>query len=319
MNKNYKKYLKLVYDRIYNWEVLYDLFPMGIWGLFRNSKVWKKIFYNYLKLRFCITNKVSVPFLSFFITTKCTLNCKECCAFVNRYEKENHYKPMTFERFKEELDTVLKAIDQVFVFQLVGGEPLLCKDLPKMISYAASKKQIQRIFITSNCTIPFSDELIKTLKATNTSVEISLYKHAAGVKQHYYEIKDMLKQNKIRYSGWIEKLDCGFSRMQSIYEDSENACAYLNCFASKCNTVCDNKFYLCPAAVYIDRNRLGSVLNDEVINLSAVDLQQKLVNFYSKDTHKMCTYCHFDNSSTSVAGEQQLETRSAAESDSAIC
>lgn len=306
MNIYFKRYLRTIYDRIYNWDVLYDLFKLDFWRLFRKSKKGQKLFYNYLKLRFLATGKVVIPFLSVFVTTNCSLNCKECCAFVNRYKKENHLAPIKFEKFKQDLDLMLKAVDNVMIFQIVGGEPLLCKDLPQMIRYAASRKQIKHIFITTNCTIMPSEELLKTLKETKTSVEISLYKNATGVNQHYYEIKNILEKNNIRYSGWIEKVDSGFSKMQNIYEDNNNEKLYLNCFASKCNTLCDGKFYLCPATVYMDRNILNNSFQDEIIDISNKNLPQKLINFYSKETHNLCSYCHFDFSSKPcIAGEQE--------------
>ena len=261
-------------------------------------------FYEYCKIRFFITQKVSIPMLVAILTTRCTLNCKECCAFVNRYKKENHLAPIKFEKFKQDLDLMLKAVDNVMIFQIVGGEPLLCKDLPQMIRYAASKKQIKHIFITTNCTLMPSEELIKALKETKTSVEISLYKNATGVNQHYYEIKILLEKNNIRYSGWIEKVDSGFSKMQDIHEDN-NEKLYLNCFASKCNTLCDGKFYLCPATVYMDRNILKDSYNDEIIDITDKNLTTKLINFYSKETHNYCSYCHFDFSAKpTTAGEQ---------------
>lgn len=94
--------------------------------------------------------------------------------------------------------------------------------------------------------------------------------------------------------------------MQNIYEDNNNEKLYLNCFASKCNTLCDGKFYLCPATVYMDRNILNNSFQDEIIDISNKNLPQKLINFYSKETHNLCSYCHFDFSSKPcIAGEQE--------------
>ena len=309
MNKKMlKRYFRRIYNQIYNWDVLYDLFEMGLWGKIRKFKFSPKLFYHYLKLRFFFKRKVCVPFLSFFVTTNCTLNCKQCCAFVNKYKKENHFKPMKFEEFKNDLDNVLKNIDQVFVFQLVGGEPLLCKDLPKMLRYAASKKQIKHIFITTNCTIMPSEELIKALVDTKASVEISSYQ-TANVKQYYDEIKNILIENKIRYSSWLEDTGNNFMVVQDIYEDKNNKKLYLDCFSSKCNTVCDGKFFLCPAAVYIYRNLTKDFDEKEIIDVRNSDnLTPNFIDFYSKGQHNICSYCHFkDKVELTIAGEQDAK------------
>lgn len=305
--KSFNKYLRRVYDGIYNWDVLYDLFNLGVWGLFRKYKFSRKLFYKYMKLKYMLSRKVSIPFLSVFVTTMCTLNCKQCCAFVNKYKSENHYKPMRFDDFKNDLDKVLDAVDTVFVFQLVGGEPFLCKDLPKMIRYAKTKKQIKHMFVTTNCTILPSEEMINALKETGTSVEISYYKNAKGVKQYYNEIKELLEKNKIRYSGWLEENGASFISVQDIYEDKNNKKLYLDCFSSKCNTLCDGKFFLCPASVYIYRNVTRQIDSDEVLDIrNSANLKDEFFKFYSKKCHNVCSYCHFnEDRQLSIAGEQE--------------
>lgn len=308
MNKILKQNLKKVYDQTIGWDVMRELFDWGIYSKYLNSKLFKTIFYTKLKLRYLIKKKASIPFLSFFVTTNCTLKCKNCCAFVNKYTPQTHYAPMRFADFKKDLDKLLESIDEIYIFQIVGGEPLLCKDLPHMIRYASTKKQIKNIFITTNCTIMPSNMLLDAIKETKCSVEISYY-NTPEVKQYYTEIKDILEKNKIRYSAYIETHNAGFRTMQEIYEDKNNKVDYNNCFDSKCNVLCDGKFYLCLASLYVNRNfSLDTKTNDVIDIRNENSLRTKFIEFYSKKEFDICSYCHFDNIKYNVqAGEQDYD------------
>ena len=55
----------------------------------------------------------------------------------------------------------------------------------------------------------------------------------------------------------------------------------------------------------MDRNILKDSYNDEIIDITDKNLTTKLINFYSKETHNYCSYCHFDFSAKpTTAGEQ---------------
>lgn len=71
--------------------------------IMNNSSMYK--FYNnflekYLKLRFRLIGKASFPNIDFQVTTRCTLNCRECCSLMPFFTNETHYDE-TFENFKK--------------------------------------------------------------------------------------------------------------------------------------------------------------------------------------------------------------------------
>ncbi len=96
-----------------------------------------------------ISRKAVVPCLEYVVTTKCTMNCKHCNTFIPYFNEKTHFKPVSFEMFKKDIDTLLKAVDYIDYFGFVGGEPLLAKDLAKMIKYACSKEKNTSHFLSN--------------------------------------------------------------------------------------------------------------------------------------------------------------------------
>ena len=267
---------------------------------FLEKRKWgKRLYYNKERLRFLLTGKVSIPFLSYFVTSRCTLNCKNCNAFMPSYTKDTHLLPVSFEQFKEDMDKLLKSVDKIHVFQFIGGEPFLAKDLPKMIEYAKSKKQIETIYVTTNATIKPSEKLLDSLKGVY--VQLSDYRHIKGIKLYYDELKELFNKHKINMCLYEEENDSTFYTLQEIYEKEEDRKTIedrsIYCLTRRCNHLCDGKLYLCPTQIHMDRN-LKLDMYDNVVDIRSCnsnELTQKLIDFYSLPYYKVCRYCHFEN------------------------
>ena len=295
---NLKRHLKETYS-ILNCPLFLSIFDFNIIKFLSKRKCGKWLYYNKERLSFLFTGKVSIPILVYVVTTRCTLNCKYCNSFMPAFTKETHLAPVSFEQFKEDMDKLLKSVDKIHVFQFIGGEPFLAKDLPKMIEYAKSKKQIEQIYLTTNATILPSQELLKALKGV--SVEISDYRHVRGIKLYYDEIKALFKKNQIKYSVFQEEQGGTFYSTQDIYDvpqdDNTIKERSLTCHLRKCHQLCDGKLYLCPAHTHMDRN-LKLNMFDNVVDIrdcSTKELTQRLINFFSLPFYRICGYCHFEN------------------------
>lgn len=269
-------------------------------------------FYEYCKIRFFITQKVSIPMLVAILTTRCTLNCKECCHWMPHYTNKTHAPLLTLEQFKKDLDNVLKNVDCIHVFQFSGGEPLLNKDLPQMLVYARSKKQIKNIFITTNATIKFSKNLIDAIRKTHTTVQISDYRNVAKIPVYYNEIKMELRKNKIRIIPWEEDNDVLFRTMQEIYKTPIDGNSleklFTDCWDTRCNVLCDGKIYLCPTHLHIDKNI--EAISDAINIRSSNTTKNDFINFYSKKYFDTCCYCHKENICYGAPVGEQIERMS---------
>ena len=76
------------------------------------------------------------------LTNHCNTNCPFCCM----YSGTNKNRFMSFEIFKE----IINSCDDQFELQLEGGEPLLHNDLFLFIEYAIHTQRCKKIIILTN-------------------------------------------------------------------------------------------------------------------------------------------------------------------------
>lgn len=286
----------------------------------RNNFTPDKIHYKLQKLRFLITRKPAMPTLEYVITTKCTMNCKHCNTFIPYFSNKTHSKITTFNEFKKDLDTLLKAVDYIDYFGFVGGEPMLCKELDKMIKYAASKRKLHHIFLATNCTILPSDNLLKVMKNKKFAVQLSDYRDVKfnnGITVKYNEFKKLLTENNIQFSHPEEDNDrLTFQSMPELYPDKQDFDKVKNifnkCWGQYCNMLCEGILTQCTLSVYITRNlELTKEVEDELVNIrekqSPKELTEKIINFYARPYSAFCHYCHSDNIQYGLPVGEQME------------
>ncbi len=285
-------------------------------------KLGELLYYKYLKTRFVLTKKPSIPLMDYMITTRCTLNCKNCNTKIPEFNKnKTHVQITTFEQFKKDIDIFLKSVDFIKILFLVGGEPTLAPELDKIIAYATSKKQIHHVFLATNCTILPDEKLIKVMKNKKFAVQISDYSHVknitTGVTVKYDEYKKILKKNGIKFNNFQEKNNAQTWRsMPEVYKDSRDKETlekiYNSCFSLSCNMLCEGKFLLCTIASYIAQNlELTPEVKNEIVDIrnikSSKDITNKLINFYSKPFNYFCGYCHHENIQSGLPCGEQVE------------
>ena len=111
-------------------------------------------------------NEINIPQIEFCLTTQCSLKCRDCCALMPYFNKKGHIK-MSVDEFKTTLNQILDSVNSIRKMIILGGEPLLRKELPEMLEYAAQKDKVIQIAIVSNGTIMPNDDLINVLKKHN--------------------------------------------------------------------------------------------------------------------------------------------------------
>ena len=96
------------------------------------------------------------------IVESCTFRCKNCNMFIPYYKEVKKYN---LESLKRNVDLLFERIEYVVWFGLIGGETLLCKDLPEILEYIYEKyrDRIGQITMTTNGSIVPSGRLIAML------------------------------------------------------------------------------------------------------------------------------------------------------------
>jgi organic radical activating enzyme len=166
-------------------------------------------YFTILVRDFKLKKKYFVDSLYVEITSRCSLRCEECCAFV-----PYNSNPRDFD--KEETTayamTVIEAIGQFRELSLTGGEPLLHKDLADLIRAFRDIDAFEVINILTNGTILPTEDVIEAMKnEPRMLVRISDY----GVISHKSnEIAKLLTENNIKteiidYKNWYKRPSIG--------------------------------------------------------------------------------------------------------------
>lgn len=134
--------------------------------------------------------------LRVMITSRCTLNCKECSVYIPYVE--NHRDDNDWEQMVSDIKVFLDAAKELQEIELFGGEPLLHPDLHKIVSALKSEPRIHQISVITNGTILPNEQLIKALADDKRTIyRMSSYGNKLSTKIGETEL--ILKQNNIRY------------------------------------------------------------------------------------------------------------------------
>lgn len=187
---------------------------------------------------------------------------------------------------------LLKNIDIIYRFQLLGGEPLLNKDFYKMVEYASTKKQIKYVITITNGTIIPDEKLLKIYsKYKNKNIiEISDYTSNTELKNLKFEkVVDLFKNNgnyiRIVNDEWMLRGEIK-KENRTINELKKE---FMNCWQQYCPSYCDGELHSCSRSVAIKRT-LDKSINDFI--LIDNDVSRDIIYFFIRDYIKACDYCH---------------------------
>ncbi|STA73334.1 radical SAM domain protein protein [Campylobacter lari] len=261
----------------------------------------------YLKKYFekrVLEGKVDIPYLELVLTTRCTLRCESCNNLMQYFSPSNQYT-CTLEGIIESLDLLLSKVDSIARVRIIGGEPLLFKDLPQLIDYLDAQKKILTFDILTNATIDFKEDLILRFKKSKKARKISIsdYRKSPNLKIPLKQesILSKLKQNNIAFSYntidyWYD-IDKIYKRGRSKEDIIKN---YYNCQMSCVSLMTseglENKqlapkgaIFVCPISSSLSRLKGLEEFNGDFLNL--VDSKERFFEFYSQDFYKSCDYC----------------------------
>ena len=239
-------------------------------------------------------NLLIMPQLEFCITTKCTLKCKDCCAFIPQIDKIKRSE-MSFKEFKLYLDKILKNIDGIRRFVILGGETLINPQLPEMLEYASEQEKIFNIEVVTNATILPNIKLIKILRKYNNKLYIYISNYSdieeLAAIQKINEFENILKENNIKYQKLKNNLwytEKGFTVNPADEEIAREN--FYNCYRTKCNQVINGFFYICSKAS-ARTILMGGGIEDGIDIINTKNLRNELIEFYKAPYIDACRYC----------------------------
>lgn len=273
-------------------------------GLEENKDfIWHEFFYDKIfpVLSVYEYNQVFLPLVQISLTERCSLKCSKCAHACNLVP--NNASDLPVEDACRSADELFSYVDYVRDFVLIGGEPLLYKDLAYAIDHIGRnyRDKIDIFSITTNGTIMPGEDVLQMCKKYNMLIRISNYvKTLPRLKKKHETLIDKLMSNNINFvlapedGAWM---DYGFD-----YVNRHGTSEELIEVFDKCNTPCHeirgSKFYFCVMARSVSENMNRNIGIVDYLDLDKLCAEDKKIVFeyimgYSdKGYLDMCNYCH---------------------------
>lgn len=254
------------------------------------------------------------------VTMRCTLKCKNCNMFVPYYKEKIDY---TFEDIKQDYDLLFRFVDYVFCIELLGGEPLLNRELDRIIRYLSENygNRIGEIGIVTNGSIAPDDSLAATLGKYHVASYISDYTGSVPYREKLEETINVYKAKKLKYEIRQAMLwkDFGIPRCKGEYRPGSVREHMLTC-APLFHGLNDKKYYFCHVSWSAEKAGFYRLSEDDFVDLCKLDAdsnhdKRKLIyHSMGEDLPKghvslcrLCGGCGEDNQVEVHAGEQYMK------------
>lgn len=249
-----------------------------------------------------ICDKTLCDFVQMCVTERCTLKCVKCAHACYAVKKDS--EDMSVEQIKYSVDCLFSRFDYINQFVLIGGEPLLYRNLTDIIRYVGEnyRNQINRFAITTNGTIIPSEEVLEVCREYKLFFDISNYSNAIpNLKKQYEKMCSVLEQNSIQYSLASpdrEWYDYGFEYVDHGNDENKITLVFDNCNTA-CHEIRENRFYYCVMARSVSENLHMRIGHDDYLDLEKLDgvyWKKELIEYTQGYSEKgyldMCNYCN---------------------------
>lgn len=223
----------------------------------------------------------------------CNLNCKNCSMFCGLVKKPTF---SDFDKTKEGIKNLKKYFDHVKKIRIIGGEPLLNKELYKFVELIRGEFPFADIRLITNGILvkQMDDKLINALRENNVTVIITAYKPIAHKMD---ELHAFLDEKCIKH----EITDI-IVKFQKIYNYRGNACIednFRKChWRGGCATLYNNRLAACfvPFVIkYLSDTFDLKIKGEGFIDLSEKDLSTEKIRNLLNTPFDTCRYCCFEN------------------------
>lgn len=243
--------------------------------------------------------KIILPSTSIMIEESSTLKCKLCLAYIPYYDK---YVNMRIDEVKKILSNYFSIVDEVEIFCITGGEPLLNTNLEQiLLEISKYEKYISKdIILITNGTIKISPKILKAFQTidkmkviVNNYGEISKYSQENYEILKEYHIKSILNTEDNRH-GWINCRDHSLKHLEenSIIKQA-NSCDF---FTGKKYVIKRGSLYTCTRSAYRIQEGIISNNKDDFIDLTdnlmpKEILKERLKILMDLKHTNSCAYC----------------------------
>lgn len=184
-------------------------------------------------------SKEYIHYIETNIIDRCNLNCKGCTHFAALFGNDDFY---SLDAFKRDMRKLSEDVD-IFCFRLLGGEPLLKKDLVEYIETARNYfPQTDIRLVTNGLLLPSAPpELFQAIRRNDIFLDITAYPPTVKM---FDNITDTLSRNGIKF-GITPPVET-FKVFMCLSGGHDPRKARAICINDTCRFIRDGKIYKCP-------------------------------------------------------------------------
>jgi len=243
------------------------------------------------------TEKLLIKYLDIVVTERCSMKCIDCSNLMQYYKKP---KNSDFNELKFSLERLMKVVDGVYEFRVIGGEPFTNRELDKILSLMIEYDHLKNIVIYTNAQHIPTGNTLEVLKNPKIKLDITNYKKVNRSAKHDRLI-DVLQKNKIKYVTHIANIwtDSGRIKFRNLKEKDLKK-MFMNCCVNDVLSLLNGKIYRCPFSA--GAHNLKAIPDDkrDIVNISDVNIsddliKEQLTSLYTRkdrqDYISACNYC----------------------------
>lgn len=260
------------------------MLPEHIWGKKLYDIDWNR---DLVKID---TAKPRLEYFEYHVADHCNLNCKGCghmCPVV----KEPSFGD--YEQYVKDLKRLKELVWGVHRIRLMGGEPLLNRELYRFVQVSRDIFPDANISVVTNgLLIPKSEpELLRTMYESDCAFDITCYKPTEKLIPKIKVICDMYG---VKYN--MSPVVKEFQKRKTLKGEENIAKAFESCMSNKCAFMRNGKISACGLAFMIEifNNEFGTDMiagKADIVDLYAPELTGwKLVKRLNTPM-EVCRYC----------------------------
>lgn len=229
----------------------------------------------------CVLSKIDTS-----LTFRCTLNCQHCAMFTVYGKREE----LSVEAIKKNVSLFFEIVDYVLEFTLLGGEPIIHKEIDEIIEFLANSygDRIGQIVLISNGNVHPSEKTYDLIKKHNIIISISDYTRVHPYKTTLDEFVRQLDDRGIPYYYNIEMewKDHGYPERPCSFSDDEML-DHLKMCGHTTHSMNEGRLYYCDAMYGAEKNT--GFLTDKDDCLDFAELLKW--NDSLKEKERVVAYC----------------------------
>lgn len=180
-------------------------------------------------------------YLEFHVADHCNLNCKACEHYSGLVKHEVF---PNYNEFEKNFKKLKELVDDIGVLRILGGEPLLNKEITLYMKLARRLYPDARIYVVTNGALlkTMPDDFYKIMAEENIVLSISLY---PPMKNTMPGILKFLDEKQVNYT--VTPMNTEFGKKQIIepQSDDDTIMAFYKCSQKMCNNFYDGKIAAC--------------------------------------------------------------------------